>query len=170
VYRKDEIESPKSADTIRIVILGVGNILLKDEGVGIHAIRALQDSPLPKDVNLEIIDGGTSPNVLYLLDGADRLIVIDAVNGGGEPGDIYRFRPGDIEIEGQSVLSMHQYGLLEDLEMMECSGDRPKDTVIVGIEPKEIGLGLELSPEIEQKIPKIKELVLEEIREETRIC
>ncbi len=170
MYLKDKEKAQKSADTKRVVILGMGNILLKDEGVGIHAIRALQNSPLPANVDLEIVDGGTSTNILYLLDGADRLIIIDAVNGGGEPGTIYRFRPNDIELEGQSVLSMHQIGLLEDLEMMECTGDRPKETVIVGVEPKEMGLGLELSSELEQKIPQITELVLEEIREETRKC
>ena len=170
MYLKDEVKIQKSADTMRVVILGVGNILLKDEGIGIHAIRALQDGPLPTDIDLEIVDGGTSPNVLYLLDGADRLIVVDAVNGGGEPGTIYRFRPNDIELEGEGILSMHQIGLLEDLEMMECTGDRPKETVIIGVEPKEMGLGLELSLELEQKIPQIIKLVLEEIREETRKC
>jgi hydrogenase maturation protease len=91
VYHKAE-GAQKPANATRVAILGVGNILLKDEGVGIHVIHALQDNPLLTDAGVELIDGGTSPNVSYLLDGADRLIVIDAVEGGCEPGTIYRFR------------------------------------------------------------------------------
>jgi len=170
VYHKAEEKAQKPADIKKIVILGMGNVLLKDEGVGIHIIHALQNSLLPINANLEIIDGGTSPNVLYLLDEADSLIIIDAVEGGSEPGTIYRFREGDVEQEGKCLLSMHQIGLLEDIEMMEYTGDRPKDTVIIGVEPKEIGWGLELSPELEQKIPQIVKVVLEEITEEARKC
>ncbi len=170
VYRKDEEKSLKTADTIKTVVLGVGNVLLKDEGVGIHVIHALPGSLLPTGAEVEIIDGGTSPNVLHLLDGADRLVIIDAVEGGGEPGTIYRFRAGDIELEGKCVLSIHQIGLLEDLEMMEHMGSKQKDVVIIGVEPKEMGWGLELSSELEQKIPKIVKFVLDEIMEETRKC
>jgi len=170
VYHKDEEKAQKPADATRVVILGAGNVLLKDEGVGIHVIHALQDSPLLTNVGVEIIDGGTSPNVLHLLDGADRLVIIDAVKGEGEPGTIYRFREGDIEQEGKCVLSVHQIGLLEDLEMMEHMEGKPKDASIIGVEPKEIGWGLELSSELEQKIPQIIKVVLEEITEEARKC
>jgi len=170
VYHKDEEKAQKPADAARVAILGIGNILLKDEGVGIHVLHALQDSPLLTDAGVEIIDGGTSPNVLYLLDGADRLIIIDAVEGGGEPGTIYRFREGNIEQEGKYVLSIHQIGLLEDLEMMEHMEGKRKDAIIIGVEPKEIGWGLELSSEVEQKIPQIVKVVLEEITEEARKC
>ncbi len=170
VYCKDEEKSRKTADTIKTVVLGVGNVLLKDEGVGIHVIHALQDSPLLTNVGVEIIDGGTSPNVLHLLDGADRLVIIDAVEGGGEPGTIYRFRAGDVEQEGKCVLSMHEMGLLDDLEMMELMDGKRRDAIIIGVEPKEMGVGLELSSQLEQKIPQIVKLVLDEIMEETRKC
>ena len=170
VYHKDEEEAQKPADNQKVVILGVGNILLRDEGVGIHVIHALRDSLLPPGAKVEIIDGGTSPNVLYLLDGADRLIVIDAVVGGSEPGTIYRFQANDIAVEDKRILSIHQMGLLESLEMMEHMESKPKDTVIIGVEPKEMGWGLELSSKLKQKIPQIVEVVLEEIREEARKC
>ncbi|MFC2047999.1 hydrogenase maturation protease [Chloroflexota bacterium] len=162
--------TPKPASKIKVVVLGVGNILLKDEGVGIHVIHALQDSPLLKDRGVEIIDGGTSPEVSYLLDGADRLIIIDAVKGGGEPGTIYRFREDDIEQEAQHALSMHQVSLLDELKLMEHIEGRRRDAIIIGMEPKEIDWGLELSSELEQKIPQIVEVVLKEITEEARKC
>ncbi|MFC2004869.1 HyaD/HybD family hydrogenase maturation endopeptidase [Chloroflexota bacterium] len=163
-------KSPNPTDTTRTVVLGVGNLLLKDEGVGIHVINALQDSLLPPSAEVEIIDGGTSPNVLPLLDGAEKLIIIDAVEGGGEPGTIYRFRAGDVELEDKCVLSMHQIGLLEDLEMMEHMEGKQRDAIIIGVEPKEMGVGLELSSELEQKIPQIVKVVLKEITEEARKC
>ncbi len=170
VYYKDEKKAKKPADMTRVVILGVGNLLLKDEGVGIHVIHALQNSLLPTNVDLELIDGGTSPNFLYLLDGADKLIIIDAVEGGNEPGAIYRFRAGDIEQEGKCALSMHEIGLLDDLEMMEHMGGKRKDAIIIGVEPKEIGWGLELSSELEQKVPQMVKVVLDEIMEEVKKC
>ena len=170
VYHEVPEKPANLAKTGRTVILGVGNILLKDEGVGIHALHALQDSPLTTNTEIEMIDGGTSPDVLHLLEGADRIIIIDAVNGGGEPGAIYRFRPNDIELEGKCILSIHQVGLLEDLKIMEHIEGKQKDVVIIGVEPKEMGWGLELSSELEQKIPQIVKAVLEEIREATRKC
>ena len=170
VYHKDEEKAQKPADAARVAILGAGNVLLKDEGVGIHVIHALQDGLLLTDMGVQIIDGGTSPNILHLLDGAEKLIIVDAVKGGGEPGTIYRFRESDIEQEGKCVLSVHQMSLLDDLEVMEHMEGKPKDAIIIGVEPKEIGWGLELSSELEQKVPQIVKIVLEEVTEEARKC
>ena len=161
-YHKEE-KAQKLADIKKIVIVGVGNLLLKDEGVGIHVLHTLKDASLPADVDLELIDGGTSPNVFYLLEGADKLIIIDAVVGGGDPGSIYRFRANDITVEDKYILSVHQIGLLEGLKMMEHIGSKPKDMVIIGVEPKEMGWGLELSSELQQKIPQIINVVLQEL-------
>jgi hydrogenase maturation protease len=166
VYRKRQDKGSKAgADNIaRIVVLGLGNVLLKDEGVGIHVTHALQDSLPPPDIDLEVIDGGTSPEALCLLDGVDKLIVIDAVRGGSAPGSVYRFRPAEISPDDKDYVSLHQIGILESLRIMECIGEGPKDTVILGVEPKEIVWGLELSPELEQKVPQIVKLVMEEAR------
>ena len=170
VYHKDEKKAQNPANMKKIVILGVGNVLLKDEGVGIHVIHALQDSLLPDNVHLEIIDGGTSPNVFHLLERADKLIIIDAVRGGSDPGSVYRFRADDVIPEGKDIVSLHQVGLLESLEMMEHMENKPKDVVIIGVEPKEMGWGLELSSELEQTVPQIVEVVLQEVTEEARKC
>ena len=154
----------------RTVVLGVGNMLMKDEGIGIHVINSLADSPLPTDIELEIIDGGTSPDILHLVGGANKLIVVDAVKGGEEPGAIYKFRAQDITVEDEYPVSLHQINLFESLDMMEYMGDKPEEIIIIGIEPKEIGAGLELSSELEQKVPQIVQLVLDEIMEETTKC
>src|SRR4030043_287387 len=75
----------KTVPMKKVVILGIGNILLKDEGIGIHLVNALQDSLSPPNIHLEVIDGGTSPEVFYQLGEMDKLIIIDAARGGGDP-------------------------------------------------------------------------------------
>ena len=142
--------------------MGVGNLLLKDEGVGVHVVQALQKASLKGE--LTIIDGGTCPETFYLLpQGIDKLIIVDAVRGGCEPGTVYRFTPQDIVFRSGTVTSVHQLGLAEGLKMIAHTELNPKDVVIVGVEPKEIDWGLELSPELQNQVPRIIDLVQEEI-------
>lgn len=145
-------------------MIGVGNLLLKDEGVGVHLIQALQKAPPTGKGDLMIIDGGTCPDAFQLLpEGIDRLIIVDAVRGGCAPGTIYRFTPQDRRFRTGRVTSLHQLGLAEGLHMMEHTGLMPRDVVIIGVEPKEIGWGLEMSPELQQRVPQIIDLVDKEI-------
>jgi hydrogenase maturation protease len=148
----------------RTAVIGVGNLLLKDEGVGIHVIQALQKSALKATGKLAIIDGGTCPDAFDLVpEGIDKLVVVDAVKGGGEPGAIYRFTPEDIAFHRGPITSLHHLGLAEGLNVMAHAGLTPREVVIVGVEPKEIGWGLEMSPELQRKIPQIIDLVAREI-------
>lgn len=150
-----------SPDRPRIVVVGIGNLLLKDEGIGIHVAQALQRVSSP--VDFEVIDGGTSPDIFSLLEGVDTLIVVDAAMGGGQPGDIYRLPLDALSLEGGMNASVHQVGLVETLKVMTALGTAPETTVIIGVEPKEIGWGLELSPELEGKMAEIIDLVHEEV-------
>ena len=154
--RLSENDSPK-----RIVVIGVGNLLQKDEGIGIHAVKALQEMQLPD--NVTIIDGGTSPDILACTRGGDRLIIVDAARAGGDPGAIYRFQPDDLIAERGAAVSVHELGVPQNLRLMLLSGNEPSEVVIIGIEPKEIEWGIELSPELEMKIPEIISVVLKEI-------
>jgi len=146
-----------------IVILGMGNLLLKDEGVGVHLAKLI--SQKPNNVKLEIIDGGTFPDILSLPDNVTKLIIVDAAKGVGKPGTIYRFHADDINSRLKPTFSLHQIDILDSLKMLSLLGKQPKSTVIFGIEPKVIDWGLELSPEIEAKLPEIMKLVLKEISE-----
>ena len=146
---------------VRITVVGVGNLLLKDEGIGTHTTHALQRIDMPH--NVRIIDGGTSPDLPYYLENVDKLIIIDAVKTGGQPGTIYRFHPYDMDIESEGIISLHELGLEQSLKMMRLTGNEPKETVIIGIEPKEIDWGTEPSAELQQKIPEIINAVLNEI-------
>jgi len=146
----------------RVAVVGVGNILLKDEGIGIHVVQALREV-IGNRTDVELIDGGTSPDALLGLEAVPRLILVDATRGGGPPGSIYRFHPSDISVESQSITSLHQIGLLDSLKMMQLGGSQPDDIIIIGVEPKEIDWGMELSPELMQKLPQIVREVMKDV-------
>jgi hydrogenase maturation protease len=140
-------------------VVGIGNVLLRDEGIGCHVAHALEGVRLP---DVEIIDGGTCLDVVQLLGDADKLVIVDAVKGGGMPGQIYRFRPEDITLEQKPVLSLHDMSLIDSLRLMQL-WDNTGETVIIGIEPRELGWGLELSPELQEKMPQIIDAILGEL-------
>jgi len=140
-------------------VLGVGNVLLRDEGVGCHVANALAEIPLP---DVKIIDGGTYPDVLQFLEDTDKLIIVDAVKGGGTPGQIYRFHLEDITFEQKTLLSLHDVGLVDNLMLMQLWYNI-SEAVVIGVEPKEINWGLELSPELQGKMPQIIDTILSEL-------
>jgi len=146
-----------------IVILGVGNLLLSDEGVGVHVAHKLMEMDLPAGV--EVIEGGTDGfRLMNVVTEAERLIVVDAVKGGSPPGSIYRFDIKDAPSSPDAYkTSVHQIGILEIVHLSELIGQTPETTVI-GVEPKSLEMGMALSPQVQEKIPKIIELILEEVK------
>ena len=140
-------------------VLGIGNVLLRDEGVGCHVVHALEGISLP---DVKLIDGGTCPDVLHFLEDADKLVIVDAVKGGGKPGQIYRFHLEDITLEQKPFLSLHDVGLVDSLMLMRL-WHNISETVIIGVEPREINWGLELSPELQEKMPRIIDAILSEL-------
>jgi hydrogenase maturation protease len=146
----------------KITVLGIGNILLSDEGVGVHVANKLSAISLPEHVS--VVEGGTDGfRLLNIITETEHLIVIDAVKGGGEPGSIYRFDIDDVRACPSGFkTSVHQIGILEVIDLSGLIGKTPR-TTIIGIEPKSLELGMELSPEISEKIPRIIDLVLAEL-------
>jgi hydrogenase maturation protease len=140
-------------------VVGIGNVLLRDEGVGCHVVHALEGIPLP---NVRIIDGGTCPDVLQLVEDADKLVIVDAVKGGGIPGQIYRFHPEDITLERKPFLSLHDMSLIDSLKLIQL-WHNIGETVVLGIEPGELSWGLELSPQLQERLPQILDAILEEL-------
>lgn len=146
----------------KILIVGIGNLILRDEGIGVHAARELEEQSLPPQV--EVIEGGTAlMELLPAIRDAERIIVIDALRGGGLPGTIYRVFPEDLMVDAERLLSLHQVGLLEVLGMARQLGADP-EVVIIGVEPKEITWGMELTPEVAAKLPQVIEAVVAELK------
>lgn len=164
----------------KTAIIGVGNILMGDDGIGVKAIQALEHEPLPEDVIL--IDGGTAFSALAgELADLDKLIIVDAVNGGAAPGTIYRFQLDEI-LEGQrhsagsalgrddnlGPISLHDLGVVEAYVLerfyQEMRGSPVhSEVVIVGIEPQTVALSMELSSTLEARLPHLLETVLGEL-------
>lgn len=148
------------------VVVGIGNILLKDEGVGCHVAQALRETCQP---DVEILEGGTSFEVVSLLEGAERVLIVDAVKAGGRPGQVYKFRPEEVALPRRACYSLHDLDLFEALMWVKCCGNM-SDVVIIGVEPKEIGWGLELSAEVREKIPQVIEVILTELNRGEEKC
>lgn len=147
----------------KIVVLGVGNELLSDEGIGVHVAKEIQKKKIFSP-EIEVMEGGTDGfGLINIITDTDRLIVIDSLKGGSEPGTIYKFdiedAPGTPDIFKTSV---HQIGILEVINLSSLIGKTPVTTVI-GVEPKSISTGMELSEEVKAKIPRVIELVRDEV-------
>lgn len=162
----------KSTEIKNILVLGLGNILLKDEGVGVRVIEALSDFAFAS--NVEVVDGGTAGlDVVLPRKNLHKLIIIDAIKADREPGTIYetRFRADDkdaidkIFCKKESHLSLHQLGLLGTISIAKKMNTSLEEIIIFGVEPDEISCGLELTEAVKTKIPKVVDLILEEIKD-----
>jgi hydrogenase maturation protease len=152
-------DQTRSNSTGRTIVLGLGNLLLRDEGIGVHIVRILEERKILPP-RIELIDGGVATlDVVEMFDENDRLIVIDAVRGGEEPGAIYTFRPGDVKSKYCATTSLHQLSFLEALRMASQIGKVPASITIIGVEPADMQFGMELSLVIKEKIPGIIEVV-----------
>ncbi|MGZ3514036.1 MAG: hydrogenase maturation protease [Thermodesulfobacteriota bacterium] len=144
----------------KILIVGIGNLLCRDEGIGVHVIQEMEKMKLSE--HIELLDIGTSTmDLISYLDGVKKLIVIDAMRAGGKPGTIYRCKPEDLIPKGEESVSLHDIGVIETLSMAKKMG-MVIETVIIGVEPKVFDWGMELTEEVKSKIPTIIEAVLKE--------
>ncbi|WP_295007365.1 HyaD/HybD family hydrogenase maturation endopeptidase [uncultured Dechloromonas sp.] len=147
----------------KIVVLGIGNILLTDEGVGVRVIEALEEKyALPPDV--EVIDGGTcGMEMLEQLEDLDGLVVVDCVRCKQPPATPVLLQGDDVPVFFKTKLSPHQVSLSDVLASLEFTGRAPKSIAIVGMQPVSMSLGMELSPEVEARIPDLLAMTLAEL-------
>lgn len=145
-----------------IMVVGVGNSIQMDDGVGIHVLNELKNYDLPDEV--ELFDGGTlGIDLMPYIEGREKLIFIDSVKAGQEPGTILRFQPDDLNYDDAPKTSVHQIGLIESLQMISLIGKAPDRIVIYGIQPKTIDWSEELTDEVKASIPKLIPHILKEI-------
>jgi len=152
------VDSPPETEK-DILVLGVGNILLRDEGIGPYLVRELKTMSLPG--NVELVDAGIATfSLVYLLEGRKKIIIVDAAKGGEKPGSIYRLFPEQIETEKNSPFSLHDIGLMD---ILMTKREKTHNLVIIGVEPEKIGWGTEISLCLKERIPRIIEVIMEEI-------
>lgn len=136
---------------MKILILGIGNLLLCDEGVGVHVARALQQEELPPEVTtLEV--GTAFLDALPSLEQADSVIIIDAMRADHAPGTIYRV-PFEDCLKPECIASLHGFDLSRIMFM--AGRESPPEMVVIGVEPARIEWGDELSPVIREAMPAI---------------
>jgi len=149
----------------RIVVLGIGNVLNADDGLGPHAVRVLE-AEWETGPGVEIIDGGTPGlDLVSVLHGAEAVVVVDAVRDRGAPGDVKRYPREDV-IEGAPRLAMspHEPGLRDALLTMEFEGSTPGDVTLWGAIPESVELGPGLTPACRAAIPALVDGVVAELR------
>ncbi len=136
---------------------------MSDDGAGVKVIHRLSEHYLlPPDVTL--FDGGTlGLDLLPQLEGIDRLLIIDAVETGGTPGTLARMVGDDIPIVMETKLSPHQMGLKDLLAVAALQGIKPPEMVLVGIQPENIELGMELSPKVAKRFDELVRMVIREL-------
>jgi hydrogenase maturation protease len=145
----------------QVGVIGIGNLLLRDEGLGVHALRALEQRDLPGEVKL--IDGGTDPwSALTALDGCEALIVLDAVVGGKQPGELHRLGLDDVDARG-AAMSLHGVTLFHLLRYEQLVGNGFGEVHVLGMEPAEVAPGIGLSEPCAARLPEFLEAVLQSV-------
>ncbi len=148
----------------KVRVVGIGNLVMQDDGLGPHFIKYLESAgDIPPEV--ELIDGGThSYDLVEFFAEADSIIIVDALKFEEEPGTIYRAPlkelRNDLVNEAKSV---HELNFIDAVKMVNMLGYDP-EVIVFGVEPKTIDVSIELSPEVEAKLPRLAELVKAEIK------
>lgn len=147
----------------KLLVLGVGNTLMMDEGIGVHTVHELLKENWP-DEEMDLIDGGTfTQDIFYLFVEYEKILVLDIVRGGQKPGTIYRLSEDDLRQNQKQTLSLHDIDLLDSLSMAKMAGNTP-ELHVLGIEPETINWSMELTPTLARLFPHYVELARQEIR------
>ena len=152
-----------SEKSFLVTILGVGNILLSDEGVGVRVVEYLDQRHVFSE-NVQVVDGGVlGIRLMGVIGNTDYLIVVDAVSNRGAPGTLYRLADDQVPRRVLAKQSMHQLDLPEVLAL--CAAiDKNPHVVVVGIEPEDIStMNIELTPAIAARVPELATMVLAEL-------
>ena len=149
----------------RLLVLGVGNLLLTDDGAGVHAVKDLAPEEEWDSERVDFMDGATfTQDIFYIFQEYERVIVLDTVKGGREPGTVYRFTEDNLRDNYQQRLSLHDIDLLDSLKMAELLGNKP-ELIVIGIEPLTISeWSMELSEPVKERYPRFLEAARREIR------
>lgn len=146
-----------------VLVLGLGNPLMGDDGIGVRVVEELRGRELPDGVALA--DGGTTGlGLVGLMEGYQRVIVVDAADMGQAPGNVLKFEPSEVQFRASgAMLSLHQVGFGEVLALAKALGVSPPEVTIIGVQPKRTAIGEELSPEVEGAIPQCTRMLLNEL-------
>lgn len=145
-----------------IVVIGLGNLYLGDDGIGIRVARALKEMNLREDVSV-LEHAEMDLSIIEMFQGASKLIIIDSVKGGKKPGTVSQYtltsRKGDLD----RLSNLHSLKLTDIIDLAISAGTLTCPIIMIGVEPKNVSLGEGLSPEVERALPKAVEAVIREL-------
>ena len=146
-----------------VLLLGMGNILLEDEGLGIRALELLEQKyEIPPQV--ELMDGGTTGmGLLDDISGRQHLLVLDAVQTGEAPGTLVKLAGDEVPVYFEMRISPHQMGLSDVLATLELSGEKPADVTVLGMVPQSLEMCLELSELISERLDSLVDAAVKEL-------
>jgi hydrogenase maturation protease len=160
--KKNQSLKDSGQSFLSVLVLGIGNLLLSDEGAGVKAVEELQNRYDCSDA-VEIVDGGTSGSeLLSYFDDRSHILIIDAVKTGNKPGTIVRV--DDPPAFFQKKISPHQIGLADVLGLAAITDNLPRNITLFGIEPKQLSTGLDLSPEVARNLSRLVDMVVAELK------
>ena len=138
----------------RVTVLGVGNVLLSDEGFGVRVAEALDAAyDFPDDV--QVLDGGVlGMELLRFVTGTEKLLILDALREGGVDGKCRRLSDEEVKAHFREKLSAHEIGVQDVLTFLEVTGKPVGEVVVIGAEPVSLEAGLSLS---EEMTPRVRE-------------
>jgi hydrogenase maturation protease len=146
----------------RAVVISLGNLYMKDDGIGIRVAKALKEKPPHEDFSVHE-HPEMDLTMIEKLQGASKVIIVDSVRGGKEPGTVSKYTLTRRKGEGAELPSLHSLKLHDILDLAMATGILTCPVVIIGVEPKDDSLGEGLSPEVELAIPKVIEAVIAEL-------
>lgn len=148
-----------------VLVMGLGNVLMSDDGLGVEAVKRLQQKRGREGIL--ILEVGTGViNYLEEISQCLKLIVIDAVRAGQKAGRVCRLREGDLLGYSEDGADAHGFSLLETVSLARKITGYPKEVIIYGVEPYEMGLGDRISPVVEKSLEIVVSGVMEEIKKE----
>jgi len=144
----------------KVLILGIGNLLQSDDGLGVHIVNEMVHSGIALPEDVEIIDGGTAGlDLIPLMKEREKIIIVDALSTKDLPGSIYRFTP-EHAVQTRSTCSLHEVGITEVLRILNLLGYNP-EVEIIGIVPEDITTtDIYMSDAVKESIPKAIEVIL----------
>lgn len=144
------------------LVIGIGNPIMSDDGVGVHAVRYLEGR-LPD--NVELIEGSVyCADLLPFLENRRKVVFIDGVDAGAEPGTIFRFSPDEVrKRKGIEPISLHDFGIYELITAARLLGGCPGEITLLAVQVKNVEVGEELSQEVLEAIPRIHKLLLDDL-------
>ena len=146
-----------------VTVLGIGNIILRDEGFGVRAMEYL-DERFRFSCDVRLLDGGTlGPELLHFITGTEKLLILDAVAGDAPAGTIYRFEDDAVMAHFQEKMSSHEIGIQDVLAWLTVTDRAIPNVVVLGMQPYEVTAGLSLSPEMAAALPLFAHRAVEEL-------